>query len=272
MCFDSFLVLFLLLLLLSEHIVFSDLTDRVLKEILEEAERDESTPPPQQPRRRPKMSPTGSTYHNHNSNSNKFQEMEDELKNHSSQQQHKKETAEAAELERNREAVREQRERKYQAEFAKLSKEQQKKIKAVRQKDAKIVKRILKKAASEDLYGVLNVKQHWWNIRPISDKQIKKAYRTLAKTVHPDKNKDSRAEEAFAEVQRANEILGDGKSRREFDVTREQLRKERNEDILEKSSEAVELASRKTRLFYGIVSTFLGPFLLPAVLLSVLIV
>lgn len=46
---------------------------------------------------------------------------------------------------------------------------------------------------------------------------IKKAYRRLAKTYHPDQSKDPRAKDKFAEVGSAYEILGDDKKRGQFD-------------------------------------------------------
>jgi DnaJ-class molecular chaperone len=48
--------------------------------------------------------------------------------------------------------------------------------------------------------------------------EIKKAFRKLAKTYHPDRNKDdAKAKDRFAEVNAAYEILGDAKKRAQFD-------------------------------------------------------
>src|SRR6185312_5363751 len=47
---------------------------------------------------------------------------------------------------------------------------------------------------------------------------IKSAYRKLAKKHHPDSNKnDPKAAERFAEINTANEILGDEDKRKQFD-------------------------------------------------------
>ncbi|MBX9931196.1 MAG: DnaJ domain-containing protein [Methylobacterium sp.] len=51
-----------------------------------------------------------------------------------------------------------------------------------------------------------------------SEADIKKAYRRLAKTYHPDHNtNDAKAKDRFAEANSAYEILGDAKKRAQFD-------------------------------------------------------
>lgn len=61
-------------------------------------------------------------------------------------------------------------------------------------------------------YDVLGVS------RSASEAEIKKAFRKLAKTYHPDSNKDDpKAKDKFAEVNSAYEILGDTEKRAQFD-------------------------------------------------------
>ena len=64
----------------------------------------------------------------------------------------------------------------------------------------------------KDLYSVLGV------TRGAGDDAIKKAYRKLAKDLHPDRNKDdAKAAERFKEVSAAYAILGDADKRAQYD-------------------------------------------------------
>ena len=63
-----------------------------------------------------------------------------------------------------------------------------------------------------DLYQQLGVK------RGASETEIKKAYRSLAKQLHPDRNKDNpKAAERFAQVTRAYDLLSDKDKRARYD-------------------------------------------------------
>ena len=63
-----------------------------------------------------------------------------------------------------------------------------------------------------DFYGVLDVP------RTASDEEIKKAYRKLAMTYHPDRNNGSKeAEERFKELTEAYDVLRDPQKRAAYD-------------------------------------------------------
>ena len=62
-----------------------------------------------------------------------------------------------------------------------------------------------------DPYAVLGVS------RTASEKEIKSAFRKLAKQFHPDHSKAANAKEKFAEINQAYEIVGDEKKRARFD-------------------------------------------------------
>lgn len=63
----------------------------------------------------------------------------------------------------------------------------------------------------QDYYAVLGVP------RTADEKQIKSAYRKLARKYHPDVNKDTGAEEQFKRVSEAYEVLSDSEKRAQYD-------------------------------------------------------
>jgi len=68
----------------------------------------------------------------------------------------------------------------------------------------------------KDLYKILGVSK---NDKPDA---VKKAYRKLAKDLHPDKTKgDKKLEDGFKEVSEAYEVLSDDKKRAEYDEMRD---------------------------------------------------
>ena len=68
---------------------------------------------------------------------------------------------------------------------------------------------------TKDLYDVLGVDED------ASRKEIKKAYRDLARKHHPDRNPDDpNAEEKFKEIQKAYSILSDEEKRQQYDAQR----------------------------------------------------
>src|SRR5438093_6165289 len=64
----------------------------------------------------------------------------------------------------------------------------------------------------KDYYAVLGVPKN------ASEADIKRAYRKLARSHHPDLNPgDKTAEAKFKEINEANEVLGDPEKRRKYD-------------------------------------------------------
>src|SRR6476620_9833613 len=71
----------------------------------------------------------------------------------------------------------------------------------------------------KDYYAVLGVPEG------ASAKEIKKAYKDLARKLHPDQNPgDAAAEERFKEVSAAYDVLGDDEKHKAYDEVRQMVR------------------------------------------------
>jgi molecular chaperone DnaJ len=70
---------------------------------------------------------------------------------------------------------------------------------------------------SQDYYEILGVQ------RDASSEEIKKAYRRLARQLHPDVNPDAATQERFKDVTRAYEVLSDANKREMYDLGHDPL-------------------------------------------------
>jgi hypothetical protein len=187
--------------------------------------------------------------------------------------------------------IQEEREAAFAAEVAKMTDEQQKVARKQKKIDARIVRRILRAAKHDNHYAVLGLRN--WELQTpsrtlklaslvfripgfalfhISPKAIRKAYRKLAMTVHPDKNLDGRATEAFIAVENSASILTDETQRIEYDDMVREIWRERRELARKKAIESVD---GTLHIFGQIVQVFrrvLGPFAFPVFILGCLLI
>ena len=87
--------------------------------------------------------------------------------------------------------------------------------------DARAAAKAAVEASFEDFYEVLNVAPD------ASDETITKAFRRLARVIHPDQNKDVGAAALFDRVVKGKDLLLDPAKRREFDAKRRAVLRER---------------------------------------------
>lgn len=169
-----------------------------------------------------------------------------------------------------------QREAAFKAEVARAKDEKTRKdLERQKAKDAKIVNKILQNGNRGHHYAVLGLKCQWgeFKIGPfklcsIKNGEIKKAYRNMARLVHPDKNRDGRAEQAFDLLEKSSSLLLDEKKRKEYDAKLKIQRKESLQIILRTIDDT----------WNGVTKTFntmkriLGPFATPIFILVALII
>jgi len=184
-----------------------------------------------------------------------------------------------------------EREKDFQAELARMSEEQRKAAIQLKKKDSRVVRSVLKAAKKNNLYAVLGIRN--WNLQiPSRDikianfkftipgivfnltslKAIKKAYRKRAMAVHPDKNRDGHAQEAFIAVENAASILSDKRLRDKYDEEKKLSRLERREESKDLVFNGLAKVMSALRMIFQAIRIVLGPFTTPVlIILAVLI-
>jgi hypothetical protein len=204
--------------------------------------------------------------------------------------------AEMAAMEKAREQekfrrIQEEREAAFEAKLAKLNEAERRKEKQKKKSDAKIVKKVLKAAQSENPYAILGLTN--WEIHiperfirwgklsvripsmvlfRIPSKAIRKKYRVLATKVHPDKNRDGRATEAFIAVENAVSTLSDETERAHLDSIIMKSRQDKVDCIVRVSNKVVHRSSHTVLGVTKFAHRFVRPFAVPTLIISSLLI
>ncbi|WP_100182226.1 DnaJ domain-containing protein [Candidatus Nitrosotenuis aquarius] len=78
-------------------------------------------------------------------------------------------------------------------------------------KEAQEFRKMMQDSALPNYYRVLGVSME------ATQEEIKAKFRQLAKEYHPDKSKDEKSAELFAEINKAYEVLSDEETRKDYD-------------------------------------------------------
>ena len=160
--------------------------------------------------------------------------------------------------------------------------EKAKKVAQKRRKaDTKLVDKVFKQSMKGHHYAVLGIRNveiklkfgpKVVTLRKITPDFIKKAYRKRARQLHPDKNTDSRATQAFHKLEASFQILSNEESRSAYDQEIAEENKAKREKMyrtmnnMQKKVMVVVNPLRKT------LNTFVRPFSTPLFVLGALII
>lgn len=190
-----------------------------------------------------------------------------------------------------KERKRQEREAAFQKELTKMNEAQKKNAQAQKKKDKAIVDSVLKAYNRGDMYGCLGMKYVEFQIPSreikfaglkvripgvtflqISSKAVKKAYRNKSRLVHPDRNRDGRAEEAFIALEECASILSDDRQRAQYENQLKQVRNQRREKVFNGLHAGVRGSLSHGKKVFKIVRGVLGPFAFPITVLGCLLV
>jgi hypothetical protein len=169
-------------------------------------------------------------------------------------------------------------------------KEMANQAKTKRKKDSRRVKRILQHASRGDYYRILGlrnreikipstsigigkfrIKLPGFSLFHISDRRIRSAYRSTCRKVHPDRNRDPLANQAFIALEEAASILLDADKRARYDEALFASRAARRQKV----GNVVQIALRNVVFVLQkilVVRKVLGPFAFSVLILVPLIV
>lgn len=145
--------------------------------------------------------------------------------------------------------------------------------------DRRLVRRVLNAAKRDLHYDVLGLRTRWnyplfdvllW--KRITPKDIKRAFYKMAKLLHPDKNVDDRAEEAFIQLERSAKILLDEELRSEYDTKVAMERKERREVQVQITKKYFNLFIRRITHVVSVLIHVIKPIYAPVLILGALII
>jgi hypothetical protein len=211
------------------------------------------------------------------------------------QQEEDPEQRKAAEQERLEQekidGVAREREEVFQKELAKMDEEKQKVAIRQKKKDAKLVRCILKAAANDRHYAVLGIRNWQLRLPPrefnlagykvsipgvtvkhTTTKDIRKAYRNRALAVHPDKNRDGFAVQAFIEVEKSASILSDENLRKQYDKEMKLVVAQRRAESKKVIAGALDSVKRFGSKIAWIFRKVLGPFATPVLIILALLI
>lgn len=186
--------------------------------------------------------------------------------------------AEEERMERERaEQIRLQREAEFEAELARMNEEQQKAAKKQKKKDARIVRQVIKADRKGRLYALLGLRNYDIHIGRLTlfradTAAIRRAYRTRARAVHPDRNRDGRAKEAFIAVENAASILSDEQKREVYDEEVRLARQQRRDDMKRTANTVKKTLLKGVNRVTWVFRRIFGPFATPIFILGCLMV
>jgi hypothetical protein len=171
------------------------------------------------------------------------------------------------------------RERQFEASVAKINQDDKKKAQRQKRTDSRLVRRVLKAAKRDLHYDVLGLRNRWnypifgtHVVKRITPKDIKRAFYKMAKLIHPDKNLDDRAEEAFVQLERSAAILLDEVARNDYDTKIATEIRERRKLQVQTMQKYFNFVVRQGNLVTSVMFRVIKPIYIPILILGALLI